>query len=254
MTQITNQCLVLAAGNGSRLVSQSGGVPKPLVSLHDVPLLAHVVLSAHHAGVDEFVIVVGYRGAMIRDWFASHRLTDARINWVENTEYEKGNGSSVLKARQKLCGLFLLLMADHIFEPSTARMLLNQPLGPGEVILATDPKINSVFDLDDATKVRCEGYRVADIGKELTNYNALDTGMFLCSSGLFKALDTAANKGACSLSDGMRTLARNRKLRSFDIGDAHWQDVDTPEALAYADCIFDRDFSQTPVAEQLAHA
>jgi choline kinase len=133
-------------------------------------------------------------------------------------------------------------------------MLLNQPLRPGEVILPTDRKIDSVFDLQDATKVRCEGGRVADIGKELTNYNALDTGMFLCESGLFKALDTAEKKGTCSLSDGMRTLARNRKLRSFDIGDAHWQSVDTPEALAYAERILDRDFSQTPVAEQLARA
>ncbi|MBV8552825.1 MAG: NTP transferase domain-containing protein [Acidobacteriaceae bacterium] len=236
------------------MVSQSGGLPKPLVPLHGVPLLAHVLLSACEAGVDEFVIVVGYRGQMIRDWFANHWVHNARITFVENSEYEKGNGSSVLKARQKLYGPFLLLMADHIFEPCTARMLLNQALAPGEVILATDQKIDAVFDLDDATKVSCEGRGIADIGKELTSYNALDTGMFLCGPAVFRVLDLAAKKGACSLSDGMRLLARDGKLLSFDIGGSHWQDVDTPEALAYAERIFDRHFSRTPVAEQLAHA
>ncbi|MBV8070875.1 MAG: NTP transferase domain-containing protein [Acidobacteriaceae bacterium] len=254
MALTTDQCLILAAGNGSRLVSKSGGLPKPLVPLHDVPLLAHVVLSACEAGVGDFVIVVGYRGEMIRHWFANHRPHGARITFVENREYERGNGSSVLEARQQLCGPFLLVMADHIFEPRTARMMLKQQLEPGEAILATDRKLDTIFDLDDATKVRCDGSRIAEIGKELTDYNALDTGMFLCGPSLFRALDRAANKGMCSLSDGMRALIREDKLRSFDIGDAHWQDVDTPEALAYAEGIFDRDFSRTPVAEQLARA
>ena len=48
-------------------------------------------------------------------------------------------------------------MADHIFEPETAKALMGQPLAPGEVILAVDPNIDRVFDLDDATKVRREG-------------------------------------------------------------------------------------------------
>ena len=44
----------------------------------------------------------------------------------------------------------------------------------------------------------------------------------------------------------MRQLAREQKLRAFDIGDAHWQDVDSPEALAYAEDIFDMEFCENP--------
>jgi choline kinase len=114
-----------------------------------------------------------------------------------------------------------------------------------------DPKIDLIYGLDDATKVRRDGDRIADIGKEIANYDALDTGMFLCSPVLFDKLESATRDGNCSLSDGMRQLALERNLRAFEIGDAHWQDVDTPEALSHADTIFDWHFGYEPIGESL---
>ena len=109
---------------------------------------------------------------------------------------------------------------------------------PGEVILAVDPKLERMFDLDDATKVRRDGDHIVDIGKEIASYDAFDTGMFLCSPELFDVLESVKKNGNCTLSDGMRLLGQNGRLRAFDVEDASWQDVDTPEALAYAESIF----------------
>jgi len=242
-----NQCLILAAGNGSRLRPVSSGLPKPLVPFRGRPILEHVILRAHQARIDEFVIVVGYRSDLIRRWFDSRWLGDVSVTLVENPEYHKQNGLSALKARNELHDNFLLVMADHLFEPETARALMRQPLAPGEVILGVDPKIDDVFDLNDATKVRREGELIVDIGKEIRNYDALDTGMFLCSPALFDNLESVARDGDCSLSDGMRQLARARRLRALEIGAAQWQDVDTPEALEYAEHIFDRPLSRPEV-------
>ena len=50
---------------------------------------------------------------------------------MDNLEYHKDNGVSVLKARDQISDPFLLLMADHIFEPRTARALLEEPLDAG---------------------------------------------------------------------------------------------------------------------------
>ena len=55
------------------------------------------------------------------------------------------------------------------------------------------------------------------------------------------------------MSDGMRKLAQIGKLRAFDIGGGHWQDVDSPQALEHVERIFDRDFGGKQ-AEILAHA
>jgi choline kinase len=174
------------------------------------------------------------------------------VTFIENTEYHKHNGISALKARNELRDNFLLLMADHLFEPETARRLVSQRLEPGEVILAVDPKIGDVFDLDDATKVRRHGNFIVDIGKDIHRYDALDTGMFLCSPALFDYLEAATRDGNCSLSDGMRQLARERRLRAMEIGLAQWHDVDTPDALAHAEDVFGGGVSEKNISENLA--
>jgi choline kinase len=248
------ECLILAAGNGSRIASVSGGVPKPLVPLRGIPLLKHVMASCQEAGITRFVIVVGYRADQIRLWFAERPFKGISVTLLENPDYHKANGISALAAKNELHNPFLLLMSDHIFEPKTAQALAQQPLGDDEVILAVDRKVDRVFDLDDATKVKCDEDHIVDIGKDLARYNALDSGMFLCSPALFHRLESAKRDGNCSLSDGMRQLAQEQKLKAFDIGDAHWQDVDSPEALAHAESIFDLEFSENPFAESLVDA
>jgi choline kinase len=156
------------------------------------------------------------------------------VTWVENSEYHKKNGISLLKARHSVDGPFLLLMSDHIFEPKTAESLLQQQLASDEVILGVDHKLDCIFDMDDATKVVRRGDYIVRIGKDLKDYDAADTGMFLCTPAVFDALDAVRKDGNCSLSDGMQYLASQRKLRAYDIEDAIWQDIDTPEMLDFA--------------------
>src|SRR5215813_2067848 len=247
-----NQCLILAAGNGTRIRSVSAGLPKPLVDFRGKPILEHIISRAHHAGIDHFVIVVGYCSDLIRAWF-DRRSLGVSVTFVENPDYHKSNGISALKARNEIQENFLLLMADHVFEPETARMLLTQRLAPGEVILAVDPNIDRIFDLDDATKVLRDGDRIVDIGKEIAHYDALDTGMFLCSPALFDRLESAIKDGNCSLSDGMRQLIAARRLRALEIGEGQWQDLDTPEALAHAEGVFGGLFHHEPILESVAH-
>src|SRR5258707_13635727 len=110
------------------------------------------------------------------------------VTLIENLENKKGKGVSPLAAKTELKKPFLLRMSDHILEPKTARGLLRQPLADDEVILAVDSKIDRVFDLDDATKVQRKDNYIVGIGKDLLRYDALDTGMFLCSPALFDRL------------------------------------------------------------------
>lgn len=249
----TNLGLILAAGNGSRLASVSETLPKPLIELHGKPLLEHVLLDARSAGIERFVIVLGYRGNLIRSWFEARHLDGIEVTWVENPDYKtKHNGISVLKAQDLIQEPFVLFMTDHIFEPETVAALTRQPIGEDETILAVDRKLECIYDMDDATKVRCIGNYIIDIGKQIKSYDAIDTGMFLCRPAIFDWLETAMIDGNCSLSDGMRLMAQQRKLRAFDIGEAIWQDVDTPDALAYARRLFIPPNSPNYTVEEVA--
>src|SRR5260370_8783362 len=192
-----NQCLILAAGNGSRIASVASGVRKPFVWVCGVPILEHVMQSFWEAGIERFVIVAGYRADLIRRWLSDRSMGGISVTLIENLEYQKANGVSALAAKTELNQPFLLLMSDHIFEPKTARGLLRQPLADDEVILAVDSKIDRVFDLDDATKGQRQGNYIVGIGKDLPSYDALDTGMFLCSPALFDRLEASRNNGGC---------------------------------------------------------
>jgi choline kinase len=72
---------------------------------------------------------------------------------VENSEYHKKDGISLLKARHAVNGPFLLLMSDHIFVPDTAACLLRQRLEKDESILAVDLKLDDTMPVDRRTRI-----------------------------------------------------------------------------------------------------
>jgi choline kinase len=125
-------------------------------------------------------------------------------------------------------------MGDHLFQSSILDELVAQS-DSSHLNLAIDRKIGSVFDLDDAMKVQTDGNLITAIGKKLESYNAIDTGIFLCPEIIFDYLRRALQDGDCSLADGVRLMAAEGNALAIDIGQAWWQDVDTPEMLARAE-------------------
>lgn len=230
------KALIIAAGQGSRLIDADGDRPKPLYKVAGLTLIERAILSAKRAGITEFVIVIGYKGAALRRALEGKKSRlGVSITFVENLEWTKSNGHSVLKAREHLTDDFVLMMSDHIFDSKILSGLVQQKILPGEVILAVDRRISEVFDLPDATKVKTRDGLIVEIGKEIPEYDAIDTGLFLCSPGLFLALEKACSEGSGSLSDAMRMLAAQGKAKTATIGNHFWQDVDTPESLKHAE-------------------
>ncbi len=183
------KCLIIAAGKGSRL--RQLGDSKPLVPVLGVPLIERTIRSAIEAGADDFYVVTGYQGERVRGFLCSlaERLR-IPITPLINEDWEKENGFSVLKAREYLHEPFLLLMADHLFDPSVAREMMAHPPAEGDITLAVDEEIhNSLIDMDDVTRVKTEDGKIRNIGKGLTDFNGFDTGIFLCSPAIFEALE-----------------------------------------------------------------
>jgi len=231
------KCLVNAAGKGDRLVGK--GDSKPLVSLLGLSLIARVILTCYKAGIDEFYIITGYNREKLEDFLA--RLSNDRninITCIYNDEWEKENGLSVLKAKDLLNENFILTMSDHIYEPDILKRLMDEPIEDDEVVLAVDynTNSNSLVDADDVTKVLIDDEYITGIGKDITEYNAYDTGIFLCTPAIFGAIERNITENSdTTLSGGIRTLAAEGKAKGFDIKDGFWIDVDDEEALLKAE-------------------
>src|SRR6185437_14562923 len=104
------------------------------------------------------------------------------------------------------------------------------------VTLAVDFNIaGSINDLDDVTRVKCSDGRIEAIGKVIRDFNAIDTGVFLCSPIIFDALEASQAAGDDSLSGAMNVLAGWGKARAFDVQGRLWLDVDEPVSFGKAE-------------------
>lgn len=78
--------VILAGGFGSRISEESKVRPKPLVEIGDKPILWHIMKIYSYYGFNEFVICLGYKGRMIKEYFYQLRLNDSDLTF----DYSKG--------------------------------------------------------------------------------------------------------------------------------------------------------------------
>ena len=228
------EAVVLMAGSGSRLRLSGHAVPKPLLPVLGRPLICYLLENLAKAGVGILHAVVGWESERLLAGLAPLVPDGMRLHPIFNREWKKQNGVSLLAAEAEVTAPFLLTMADHLFDFAILETLVRQG-DPAQLNLAIDRKIDSIFDLDDAMKVQTRNGRVAAIGKDLAPYDAIDTGAFLCPPEIFRYLKAAQRGGDCSLADGVGLMAADSKVLAIDIGEAWWQDVDTPAMRARAE-------------------
>ena len=229
--------MILAAGLGSRLRKDDGDYLKPLYPLAGKPLVTYVMNALARAGVRHFFVVVGFEKNELVPGLEKALPENTSLEFIDNPDYRLSNGISLLKAAGAVKGRFVLSMSDHLYRHTMVSRLMDGAKDDDSLYLAVDRKLSSIFDMDDATKVKTMDDRIIDINKELDEFDAVDTGLFICPETIFGHLQKASEiqGGDCSLSDGVRTMAKTGKSRVVDIGDAFWQDVDTPEMFEHAE-------------------
>jgi histidinol-phosphate aminotransferase len=203
-----------------------------------VPLVVRVLRTLRSAGIQEAVVITGFQGEAVRRALRADKELGLKLSFVDNPQFDKKNGVSLLAAAAFVDRECLLTMSDHLYSPELVRRLLSADVPEGSCALAVDYEIERCFDLDDATKVGVEGGKIKRIGKELESYDALDTGVFRIGPALIAELAAVeASSGDCSLSDGVQALSRRGRFLATDVGDVRWVDVDTPQALACAEAM-----------------
>jgi len=234
MKKPISDAVVLMAGSGSRLVAGGHVLPKPLVRIGGRAVFSYTVDALKAAGIKTLHVVTGRNRDQLLPGLTELVPAGIKLNPIHNPESEKQNGLSVLVTAPYVSTPFLLAMGDHLFKPSVVDLLLREAK-PNELNVAIDRKLDSIFDPDDAMKAQTRGDRLIAIGKGLENYDAVDIGLFVCPTEFFDYLERSKCNDDCSLADGVRAMATGGKVHAIDIGDAWWQDIDTPEMLAAAE-------------------
>jgi glucose-1-phosphate cytidylyltransferase len=81
MTEINMKAVILAGGLGTRLSEETSVRPKPMVEVGGKPILWHIMKIFSHYGVNDFVICCGYRGYIIKEYFANYFLHTSDVTF-----------------------------------------------------------------------------------------------------------------------------------------------------------------------------
>ncbi len=234
------KAVIIAAGQGSRLFELHKGFPKSLLKINGKRMIDDILEKLQQAGLTEVALITGYKSQMIEQHLSQRRPAGLTIEFIYNPQWQLANGISVLQAKQATSKNepFLLLMSDHIFDISLLQKMINVKLGQHECCVGLDFKIDQIFDLPDGMKVQCRPddpplHNILKLDKNLTEFDAIDCGMFKCDHHIFTTLEQAAEKGDNSLGDACNLLCQQDLMKGLDIGESFWIDLDTPEAFAF---------------------
>jgi CDP-L-myo-inositol myo-inositolphosphotransferase len=217
---------------------------KLLAEIFSMSLIERSIRLLWKAGVEKCVVVTGFA----RDKVETEALRVSQelgfpVEVVFNPRWKEGNATSLLTAKDSVHGNFVLIMCDHIHSIESVKKIMecSEFLNENaQVILATSKRY-SIVDVDEACKVLIQEKnektgKIGGIGKDLKTYNAIDTGLFLCSYEIFGYTERylSSQDGPAELWAVMKHVAKSGKLYSCDIEGSFWADIDTYDDLKRA--------------------
>ena len=197
------QAIIMAAGRSTRTYPLTLTRPKPLLPIMGEPLLARQ-LEALKDIADEAVLVIGYRGDMIRKRMGE-RFGTIRLRYVEQRE-QRGTGHAVLQCRGAAGPEFLVLNGDDLYDPADLRQLA----AAERAALARevpDPRLYGIYETDPDGRVRRLVEKPTEIFSHLANIGAYRLG-----AEIFDLLERApvSPRGEIELTDAVQALALDR--------------------------------------------
>jgi glucose-1-phosphate cytidylyltransferase len=78
---LVRKAVILAGGLGTRLMEETDARPKPMVEIGGKPILWHIMRGYHAHGISEFIVCLGYKGYVIKEWFQNYHLHTADVTF-----------------------------------------------------------------------------------------------------------------------------------------------------------------------------
>lgn len=232
--QIT-KAVTLAAGRGTRMKDLTDDCPKPMLPLGDHPMLAHQLDRMRESGIEQVLVVVGYRADVVEDYFAAHPVAGLSIQYVHQ-QTVNGTGSAAQLARDFAAqDPFLLTFGDIIVDATIYRGAMDR-LDNADLVIT----LKHVDDPYRGAAVYTEGDFVTKIiekppkGTSATNWN--NAGIFAFRPTIFEELDKLqpSPRGEYELTDALHTTLESGRPMRWQPIEGFWRDIGRPEDLPAA--------------------
>lgn len=219
------KAVILAAGKGKRMLPLTKHVPKPMVRIHDKPILEHI-LEILPENIDEYIIITGYLEEKIKNHFGES-FQNKKINYVTQPVAE-GTWKALQLAKDFLIGekSLLLINADDLH----GKKGLNELIKHENAILvsqAEDPRKFGVVEKNE------ENYlENIEEKPEHPKGNVVATGVYVLSPDIFNYPDPEPFKGEYFLTHVFNEYIKENKIKVVESD--FWLPIGTPEDVIKA--------------------
>jgi UDP-N-acetylglucosamine diphosphorylase/glucosamine-1-phosphate N-acetyltransferase len=226
------KAVLLAAGEGVRLLPLTATRPKHLIKVGGKPILQFCLEAVKNAGITEAIIVTHYMGDAIRQYFGDGEKLGLNISYVaQKAVLGTGNAASV--AEPFVDGDFVLIYGDLLFGQDAVKDVLAQfkhgkTAAVMGVVPVDKPESYGIIELDEGKKVKRIVEKPA-AGKAPSNL--ANAGVYVFSSEVFgKIKQTKASvRGEWELTDAITLLAKEGKtVLAAELSKDDWFDVGRP--------------------------
>jgi len=225
------QCVILAAGRGVRMGNLTNDTPKPMLKINGKPILEYILANLPNE-ISEIIIVLGYKGEIIKSYFKD-LYQDKKIRYVVQNELN-GSGGALHSAKEFLRDKFLVLNADDLYGKSDLeKFIANDP----PAILAKEVENSGRFGV---LKTDDNGCLLEIIEAPKKNYgNLINTGAYLLNNNFF---DYELVKKSTQISEkelGLpQTMMKMNKDYKIKVAKAKfWRPIGYPEDISKAEKI-----------------
>jgi UDP-N-acetylglucosamine diphosphorylase / glucose-1-phosphate thymidylyltransferase / UDP-N-acetylgalactosamine diphosphorylase / glucosamine-1-phosphate N-acetyltransferase / galactosamine-1-phosphate N-acetyltransferase len=226
--------VLLAAGRGTRMRDLTADIPKPMIKVRGKPILLHIVEGLQTAGIKNFLIIVGYHGDTVREYFGDGTCFGLRISYATQV-VQDGTGRVVDLARNFTENVpFVLSYGDILVDPHNYKSIADLADDVEAIISVKRGEdvskggavfLNKQMELIDLREKPKPGEKTSPW------YNA---GLYAFRPSIFEftARLQPSPRGEYELTDAIRELAQSgKKVKALElIGE--WADVRDPEILA----------------------
>jgi len=241
------KAVILAAGKGTRMGDLTDEMPKPMLRVHDRPILEHIITGLREVGIREFCIITGWRAEVIENHFREGADLGVSISYTRQ-EVQDGTGKAPELAKEFVGKeAFLLTYGDILVKPKTYQQMLERWgeddfAGLVTVTGSEDVTKGGLFFFDEAfhlnhlvekpTVKQLDELRAKDWLKEGETawYNA---GIFCFHPQLFEhtARLEKSSRGEYELTDALTAMLEAKEpVAGLEIA-GRWVDVRDPGVL-----------------------
>ncbi|HLX52803.1 MAG TPA: glucose-1-phosphate cytidylyltransferase [Aquella sp.] len=234
------KCVLLAGGLGTRLSEETVVKPKPMVEIGGKPILWHIMKVYSHYGINEFIICLGYKGYLVKEYFANYflHMSDVTFDMQNNQMEVHSNYAEPWKVTlintgdESMTGGRLKYAEKYVKDDEAFCFTYGDGL--------SDVNVNKLIEfhktkgkLATLTAVTPPGrFGALDICENLiTNFKEKPKGDGAYINGGFfvlspKVIDLIDGDSSIWENEPLETLAANEQLSAF-IHDGFWQPMDT---------------------------